>query len=296
MLDERRNYLVVGIFTTAMLLALVGWLALLSGRSGASDAYWVHYANVMGLSEGTQVLFEGYRVGRLEGIRPLPPSEGGGFRIDLALEKDWPVPADSTAHVTTGGLLSAVVINIRSGTSPRALSTGSEIRGVEAANLVTALASVAGQVSGLTDELRPVFSEMARDFPAILSDLRSLSSKLDTSATTLAGVLSEENASYVREILRELESSAAGIGATRTRVDELIAAVNQVVSENRPDVRASTAELRESLEAVSSRIGAISRNLEVTLRNMNEFSDDVRRNPGVLLRGRAAELDPEASR
>ena len=33
-------------------------------------------------------------------------------------------------------------------------------------------------------------------------------------------------------------------------------------------------------------VDAISRNLEVTTRNLNEFSSQIRENPGVLLRGR----------
>ena len=57
MKDSRRNYLVVGTFVIAMGAVLIAWIAVLSGRSGATDRYHVLYDNVMGLARGTEVLF-----------------------------------------------------------------------------------------------------------------------------------------------------------------------------------------------------------------------------------------------
>ena len=51
MRDSRRNYLVTGIFVLGMLVALLAWIALLSGRTGATDPYFVRFANVMGLQD-----------------------------------------------------------------------------------------------------------------------------------------------------------------------------------------------------------------------------------------------------
>ena len=55
MRDDQRNYAVVGAFVIAMIAGLVIWIAVLAGRTGATDDYHVHFANVMGLSDGTQV-------------------------------------------------------------------------------------------------------------------------------------------------------------------------------------------------------------------------------------------------
>ena len=43
MRDARRNYFVTGVFVLSMLMVLVLWLALLAGRTGASDRYEVHF-------------------------------------------------------------------------------------------------------------------------------------------------------------------------------------------------------------------------------------------------------------
>ena len=63
MREERRNYLVVGVFVLAVLAGLLVWLAVLSGRTGATDSFYVVYDNVMGVASGTQVLYEGFAIG-----------------------------------------------------------------------------------------------------------------------------------------------------------------------------------------------------------------------------------------
>ena len=40
------------------LAGLLAWVLLISGRTGAVDAYTISYENVMGLKSGTEILFE----------------------------------------------------------------------------------------------------------------------------------------------------------------------------------------------------------------------------------------------
>jgi phospholipid/cholesterol/gamma-HCH transport system substrate-binding protein len=80
---------------------------------------------------------------------------------------------------------------------------------------------------------------------------------------------------------------------TRLQIDALLESVNALVEENRRPVGQAVVDLHESLESVSRHIEAIAHHLEVTTRNMNEFSRQIRENPGVIIRGRA--LDDEAN-
>ena len=54
MREDTRNFVVVGTFVITMLVALITWIALLSGRTGATDDYHIVYDNVMGLKTGVQ--------------------------------------------------------------------------------------------------------------------------------------------------------------------------------------------------------------------------------------------------
>jgi phospholipid/cholesterol/gamma-HCH transport system substrate-binding protein len=295
MRDDQRNYAIVGAFVIAVTAGLVVWIAVLAGRTGATDDYHVHFGNVMGLSSGTQVLYQGYPVGMIEAIRPAVREGHQAFRLDLSVERGWPIPKDSVATITASGLLSAVVVNLRAGASATLLEPGSEIPSVEAPDLFAAMSSVAEDVGELIEgSLKPMLDALGEGGPEIIADLEAFTAKLNQTLAKVDGFLSEENARRVEDTLENLESTSVSFAAvsgeleqTRLRVDELLDSVNGMVDENRRPVGQAVADLHESLESVSRHIEAVAYHLEVTTRNMNEFSRQIRENPSVILRGRA---------
>jgi len=295
MRDDQRNYAVVGAFVIAMTVGLVVWIAVLAGRTGATDEYHLHFANVMGLSSGTQVLYQGYPVGMIEEIRPAVREGQQVFRLDVSVERGWRIPEDSVATITASGLLSAVVVNVRAGASTTLLEPGSEISSVEAPDLFAAMSSVAEDVGELIEgSIKPILDTLGEGGPEIIEDLEAFTAKLNETLAKIDGFLSEENARRIEETLGNLESTSVSFAAvsgeleqTRLRVDELLDSVNGMVEENRRPVGQAVADLHESLESVSRHIEAIAYHLEVTSRNMNEFSRQIRENPGVIIRGRA---------
>ena len=283
MMDSRRNYILVGGFVLASLVCLITWLAVLAGGTGATDRYWIRYTNVMGLSPGTQILSDGYPVGLIEGISPLPLSEKGGFRLDVSVDEKWKIPVDSRAAVTSGGLLSAVVVDIVRGQSNEMLAPGSEIPSDESPGLMAALSSVA-------DDVGPLLASLEEAVPEILGDIRGLTERLNTAADRLILMLSEENAERVAGILGELQATAANaaklsgdLGQTRTQLDAVIGSANTMIEENSPDVRSAVSDLQTSLAVLADHMAAITRNLEATMRNMNEFSAQLREEPRSLI-------------
>lgn len=296
MRDDQRNYAIVGAFVIAMTAGLVLWIAVLAGRTGATDDYHVHFANVMGLSNGTQVFYEGYPIGMIEAIRPMVREGRQVFRLDVSVQRGWRIPEDSVATITASGLLSAVVVNVRAGASTTLLEPGSEIPSVEAPDLFTAMSSVAEDVDELIKEsLKPMLDALGEGGPEIIADLEAFTAKLNQTLGRIDGFLSDENARRVEGTLENLESASASLVAvsgeleqTRLRVDKLLDSVNEMVEENRRPAGQAVLDLHHSLEAVSRRIEAIAYHLEVTTRNMNEFSRQIRENPGVIIRGRAS--------
>jgi phospholipid/cholesterol/gamma-HCH transport system substrate-binding protein len=56
--NNKANYLIVGIFVLAVIVGIVTAVALLTGRTGATDDYYAIYDNVTGVEFGTRVLYE----------------------------------------------------------------------------------------------------------------------------------------------------------------------------------------------------------------------------------------------
>ena len=176
--------------------------------------------------------------------------------------------------------------------------------------LLAKLNKSADQLETLLSDQAPV---IARDLAVTSGTMSKISRKLDGSLfdqatlgkieTTVANLqqasktlsqdmLNDTNARRISGTLGNLQRfSKDAIGLTRDlkttgeRVDGLIAELEGFATKNRPELAASIADLRYSLETVARRIDAITYNMETTSRNMHEFARQIRRNPSLLLRG-----------
>lgn len=298
MRDERRNALLAGGFVLAMLALLLVWIALLSGRSGATDPYFVIYQRVHGLRAGTEVFFDGYPVGVIDQITPLDGERGRRFRVDLRIRRGWPVPEDSRARVLQG-LFANVVLDIRAGVSARLLDAGSEITAEATSDVFTAAGALVERVALLVEELRPLVARASKDAPAILGHLEAFTADLDRAGDQLETLLSRENVERVGRTLEGLESASGSLASlgrkldgTRARIDAVLTRVDELVQEDRGDLSEALRSLEHSLATVARHIDAIASDLETSTRNLSEFTRQIREDPGVIIRGRERD-DPE---
>lgn len=316
MRDSRVNYIAVGLFVLLMLAALIVALALLTGRTGPTAGYYTVYDNVGGLKFGTQVLFEGYPIGQVEGIEPVREEGRTRFRVNLSVQEGWPIPEGSVARVAASGLLSAVTIDIRAGTGHDVIAPGSLIPGQAGGSIFATLDEVAGEVQDLSqnsvrplldnlnryvvaigealtggapeimDDLRTVSADLAARTPAITRDLSRFAEKLNTR------VLGPGNLKNVEATLANTEAATAefvamsrDLQALSAQVATLVATLDTLTQESRGDVRKVLADMRYALDSVARHIDSITYNLDGTSRNMLEFSRSIRQNPGLLIGG-----------
>jgi phospholipid/cholesterol/gamma-HCH transport system substrate-binding protein len=299
---DRVNYLAVGTFVLAM-LAIGAWALLkITGRTGPTDEYTVHYGNVAGLKFGTPVYFEGYLIGQVTKVEPEHKKDGTEYRATLSVKHDWPIPKDSIAAMASSGLLGDVSISVLEGSSPERAKPGSELIGQDGSDVFTAFAALATEVKALAVSIRPLVQQLndtlGKGAGPIVQDLRALLTKLNQSADGLNQMLGPDNRRNVSQTLEHVNAASANAQQlsaqllnTRRQVDHLIAQADGMITENRPEVQQSVRELRISLQAVSQRIDAIMLQVDNTTRNMQEFSREIRASPGRLLNG-APPQDP----
>jgi phospholipid/cholesterol/gamma-HCH transport system substrate-binding protein len=294
MRNEKRNYIVVGAFVIAMLVALILWIALLSGRTGATDDYYIVYDNVMGLKTGVEILYEGFPVGHIEDISPVDREGRRSYRVDVSVTRDWPIPEDSVAKFAAAGLLSAYVLDIRAGESQTLLEPGSEIEGQEAQDMLSAVNAVADEALRVIEEsVRPMLASFAEGAPGIVDNVDQFTVELNKTVDQINAILSPVNVERVGKILENLDNATGefatlieGLGETRLLVGGLIEKVDALLEEDQGELNVAIRDLRRTLAAIARRIDSITSDLESTTRNMNEFSRQLRENPGVLVRGR----------
>jgi len=303
MRDPRKNYLVVGTFLLVLLAALIVWLAVLSGRTEATHPYFMEFNNVMGLTEGAQILFEGYPAGQIEEILLSHEPDAPTYRLNVSIRQAWDIPNDSTAVITQAGFLSAVVVDIHAGKSTDMLTPGDEIASLGATGFLRTISSMAMKIEELSETtLKPLLEnltegtsslkDLSKDVPIILGNLKTFSVEL-SDTTHRFKVFLGRNTKRVETILTDLEIASGNISGLTTefrqtakQIDHLLGSMDNLISKNRETIDHSLTDLHYTLEVIASHIREISSNLESTTRNMNEFTAEIRRNPSTIIRGR----------
>jgi phospholipid/cholesterol/gamma-HCH transport system substrate-binding protein len=225
----------------------------------------------------------------------------------MRIKQGWRIPRDSVARIYSAGLLAETVINIEEGGSKDYLPPDAEVAGLQGGDMFAALGTVAEDIGSLTrDSLRPLLDnvnqqitglggELGTRVPRILGDLESMVQKLDKSAQGLSNMLDDRHTKRISNIIVDAEASArnfhelsSSLQSTQTQLDSLLREAQGLVGDNQDDVRASVVSLRNALDSVSREVDGILFELEGASRNMNEFSRELRSNPGLLLNGSPA--------
>jgi len=300
------NYTLVGAVVLAALVLLLVGLALITGRSGATTGYVVHYRNVTGLRYGAPVFYQGFRVGEVSGVKPERSAEGTRYKIELAIRRDWPIPKDSLAQLQSTGLLADVSVGIREGTSKEMLPAGGELAGQESTDIFAAMNELAGQISELTrTQISPLIRTLSqrvdsitgaidKSTPEVMEQTRALLARLNHASDSLNDVLKPENRAAVSAILGEVSKLSTELRKTRETLDSALGELAAIAKENRPDVRRSVQDLSSVLEALSTRMDVITHHLESSSRNLDEFSREIRKHPNrLILAPKADKLEEE---
>jgi phospholipid/cholesterol/gamma-HCH transport system substrate-binding protein len=308
MQDSRINYVVVGAFVTAMLIALVAVISMLAGRTGSTDNYFTVYDNVGGVKYGTLVFYEGYQIGQVEDIEPIDKGNNQlQFRVEIAVQEGWKIPQDSVARALISGLLTAVAIDIKAGKSATLLQPGAEIRGSAPTNMFAALQDISAQFGDLSaNSIRPLLDNLNKyvtevgdsavaHLPKALADLEKIAANVQrTTATIETDILSPKNRDHIDTILANFDTTSTnlasvseGLEDTRNVLTESINNVNRVIDDNAGNVSEAARDLRYTLDTIARHVDDISHNAAATARNMAEFSRAIRDNPGLVLTGSA---------
>ncbi len=302
MRSDRINYLVVGSFVIAIIAGLTIAIALLTGRTGATDTYFTSYGDATGLKFGSQVLYMGYPVGQVEEITPVVESGRVSFLVQLAVNeefKNWQVPKDSVAQIRSAGLLAAVTIDIRAGESKETLKPGDHLSGLEQSDVFVAVTDAANTLKFLTENsIKPLIEnlhayvtnfgsvmderggdlitnlnilskELASRSPELISKFIDLSDEIKHTSAQFRAVLSEDNAQKVGSV-----------------VDNMVRASENVVS--------LTEETRQQIHALLG--PSTSQKVDDALLNISGASENIARLSGDVNESLRNILTPETAR
>ena len=297
------NLTVVGVFVFAALVTLVVVLAVLAGRTGPTDSYYAEYANVAGLKFGSQVLFEGYPIGQVESVEPVETEGKARFRIELSVLRGWKIPADSLARSVAPGVLAPQTIAISAGKSATMLQPGATIRSGASASLADSFSSIAGNVDNLTDRsLVPLVDNLNRQVTLLGEILQNDIKPLAANANHLLQVTDQHWPNIMRNtdkvttdlagVSPQLDRLVANLDSTAKNLAQASASLQTLAKNSGDDLQVGLREFRFTMESFSQHAEPIAQNLDSAALNLQEFSRQIRQNPGLLLRSPESKNDP----
>ena len=174
-----------GLFVIGGFALIIAIVVVVRGQIGAPDRYHTFFKNVAGLRAGAAVVYEGYIIGSVSDVDPVPDETGMQFRVNLEVEKDWVIPSDSVAEISAVSLLSANAIQISAGTAAP-LAPGSEIDSITAVNVMA-------EISKTADELTDIAQSHLAPLLVTLRDVLDTEGRgALSSVSVLSGALAED--------------------------------------------------------------------------------------------------------
>lgn len=298
-MENKAHYALIGTFVLVALFAIIAFVAWLSNAQFDQqfDEYEVTFSGaVRGLSQGSEVRFNGLKVGEVSRLR-LDPQNSSSVLVDIQVANDTPVDTKSFARLEPLGLTGLNYIQVFAGGDDFPLIKdlpGKGPRRIEGqmSQLDTFLdggGSIIESVQTALNRVNVVMSnEAITDFQSILSNINQITENLrDT----------DIDEDQVNQTLVAIEKAATDVSIAARAVDVAANDFDALVASEIPDVIAraelSMAELDKTLGSIgiaadgagvlmTDSTDAINRLSNSGLRDIEETLDGIRRMVATL--------------
>ncbi len=276
MKKENVNYFKVGVFVLVGMVFLLVMLYKITDGQSNTDEYYAEFENVTGIKDGIVVTYSGYAIGSVDGVEPVFKAGKTVYKLTLLVKSDWKIPQDSTAKIVMPAIISDKQIEITQGLSENYLSPGDSLKSAEAVDIMELVDSIASQLNEF--------------IPKSTKNVDFLLASLNYSADKISRILSDKNVRHLNNLFIHADASGKnlakltdGFTQINKQLDSILTRTDLILNDNSEDIRYTVIELKKSIDIVSGRIESVMYNLDATSQNMNEFSRELRNNPGVIL-------------
>lgn len=254
-MENKAHYALIGMFVMLFFLAIIAAVLWLSNSQFDQkfDDYEVSFNGpVRGLSQGSEVRFNGLKVGEVTRLG-LDPKDTNVVVAKIQVVSDTPVDTESYARLEPLGLTGLSYIQVFSGGEGLPLLNdlpGRDMKRIEGqmSQLDTFLDDGGSVIEKATVTLSHVNSVLAadaiRDFHSILRNIEYITANIDTSELDMA---------EINDMIRSIRLAADRVAITADSFTETSASVNAIATE---DVRSLLQKAEGSLAQLDGAIGS----------------------------------------
>jgi phospholipid/cholesterol/gamma-HCH transport system substrate-binding protein len=308
--STRREEAFVGLFVLVAAGLLIATVFSLTGFFNRGDVvYRAFFKNAGGLRPGAEVRYAGGPpVGRVEEVR-ADPRDATRMEIVFRVKPEIPIKTDSLAAISSTSPLSDNFLGILPGSNAaQKAPSGSILKSkdyVGLDELEAEIAELGPQAKTLLANLNQRITELQVTVARVndvLNDRnrQNLSASLDNARSVL-----EENRKPLHSTITHLDDASAKLAPllddlkkTNADAQKTINTLEGTISENRPELRQSVADLRRVLETANSvtdqldrtlnangeNIDDILNNFRQASQNLRQFTETLKQRPYTLLR------------
>jgi phospholipid/cholesterol/gamma-HCH transport system substrate-binding protein len=275
-METKANYLVIGAFVLAVIGAGFGfvyWMKNYSVTAAVKQYQVIFSGSVQGLSGGSNVLFNGLRVGAVQSLA-IMPEDTRKVRVLIVVRSDTPVRRNSRARVTQVGLAGIVALELTPGTPDSPLLSA---RPGEPAPVIQAEAAApGGLMSGASEAVGNANALFAR-----LNDL--VANNEEAVGRTIKNVESftamlAERKEDVAQIIKDVRSASGRIQSLADKLETALSGDKNSVVSQMQQAAQSFRRLGDKLDkSLGDQAPALTRQAQRGLREFELFMRDARR-------------------
>jgi phospholipid/cholesterol/gamma-HCH transport system substrate-binding protein len=285
----KRDQVFVGLFVIAAAAVLIGMVSAISGVFGRSaKTYHAYFPFAGGLEQGATVRYAGGpKVGRVDKLA-IDPKNPAQIDVVFSVDTDLPVKTDSHAKIMSLSPLGDNHLEIFPGGAQAALAPSGSLLQSDPYVDFNALTAQINDLAPQAKQLIQSLNERVTDLKvtvARVNDLLNDRNRENLSATlaNTRGML-EENRPEIKSTIQhfnaasqKIEPLLQDIHKTLEQANKSLDQIDQVLGENRADVRQAVIELRKSLTTLTDITGQVNQTLDVNSENIDELLDNFRR-------------------
>jgi phospholipid/cholesterol/gamma-HCH transport system substrate-binding protein len=318
-MEARREQVFGGVFVLVAAAVLVGTVFAISGVFVRSvKMFRADFPFAGGIEPGATVRYSGGpKVGRVEQLR-IDPQNPAQIEITFTVQSDLPIKTDSRVKIMSSSPLGDNHLEIFPGSLRASLASAGWLLPSEDYLDFNALAARLNEIAPSAQQLLQTLNDRSLELKTTVARINDLLNEQNRSnlSATLANTrgLIEENRSQVQATLGHLNDATQrlppildNLKKASEQANRSLDHIDQMVGENRADVRQSIAELRQLLLSVNDLTGRIdqtmdvnSQNIDELMENLNhvsenlkEFTDTIKTRPYTLIRsGNSREHQP----
>lgn len=204
-METQANHVLIGTFASAILIgafAFILWLGDLE-ISREFTIYDIKFEGVSGLSEASDVFYNGIKIGSVRELS-LDPDDPGQVLVRIEVDAETPVKVDSIASLEFQGLTGVAYVNLSGGRRDSAPLEAQE-----------------GQFYPVIQSRRSSFEALVAGAPDLIASANRLVGQLND-------IVNVENRTKIANILTNVEALTLSLAGRSKEISNIIANLDQI--------------------------------------------------------------------